>query len=148
MIRRLAFLALVLAATNAYGIETFIATIAPAPGATGASGSGEATLTLNDDETEVAYSVTFQGLTGPEVAAHIHRPDGSVALQLPLGSPKQGSWQNPGLIDVLSLKGELLYILIHTNQNPGGELRGNIVGAVPVENSTWGAIKAVYGRGE
>ena len=140
----LLILALVIVLAPGAAAEEYSAILAPRPN-TGSTGSGVANLMLNGDATVLTYNITFSGLTGPEVAAHIHRPDGSIAHALPLGSPKQGSWQNIGFIDVTSLQLGQLYILIHTNQNPGGELRGNIVaGNVPVEHTTWGAIKALY----
>ena len=144
MIVRALVASLLLLAVTATADETFVATLIPQPNS-GSSGTGSATLVLNDDETEVSYTITYSGLSGAEIAAHIHRPDGSIAHDLPVGTPKVGVWQNPGFIDVVSLKIEQLYILIHTPANPGGELRGNIVQQnVPVEETTWGSIKALY----
>jgi len=135
-------------AVPATGQETYHAIIGPSPSSSGAFGSGVATLTLDRFGTTIEYNIQFEGLTGPELAAHIHRPGGAVAHALPLGSPKIGVWQNVGSLDVFSLQAEQLFILIHTNQNPGGELRGNIVSGppppLPVEAATWGGIKAVF----
>jgi hypothetical protein len=136
--------AVLIAATPAAADELFYALLVPRPG-TGSSGSGQATLVLNPDETAVSYTITISGLTSPEIAAHIHRQDGSIAHTFPLGETKTGVWYNPGNIDVASLRLGQLFILVHTEQNPGGELRGNITDEeVGVEETTWGRIKALY----
>jgi hypothetical protein len=143
MIGRVLFTVLVLVGVTAHAEQTFVATLVPQPNS-GSNGTGTATLVLNDEETELSYTITVSGLLGPEIAAHIHRPDGAIAHDLPVGSPKIGVWQNLGLIDVFSLLAGQLFILIHTEANPGGELRGDIMQALPVEARTWGAIKALY----
>lgn len=137
MVARALITIVLLSAATAAADETFVAMLVPRVN-TGSTGSGEATLVLNAAETEVSYTITYTGLSGPELAAHIHRPDGSIAHELPAGTPKVGVWQNPGLIDIVSLRVEQLYILIHTTPYPSGELRGDIVQSVPVEETTWG----------
>jgi hypothetical protein len=135
---------LLVVATSAGAAETFVATFVPRTGS-GSSGSGGATLVLNEAGTELSYNISYTGLTGPELAAHIHAPDGSIIHHLPLGSPKVGVWSNPGFIDIVNLRADNLFILIHTEANPGGELRGNITSQeLPVEAGTWGRIKALY----
>ena len=143
MLVRLFLILLIAVPAAALANTQFVAVIEPRPNS-GSTGSGSATIVLNDAETEVTFDISFQGLTSTELAAHVHRPDGTIAFELPLGSPKQASWLNPGLADVLSLRAELMFILIHTQQNPGGELRGEIVGALATDYKTWGAVKAVY----
>lgn len=124
--------------------ENFVATLIPQPG-TGSTASGSATLVLADDLSTASFNITVTGLSSAEVAAHIHRADGSIAYTLPLGSPKIGVWNNPGLVDGTAMQLEQLYILVHTANNPTGEVRGNIVKqAVPVETGTWGAVKALF----
>lgn len=116
-----------------------------------ASGTGSATLSLNNAQTELSYHIVYQGLSSRETDAHIHnggkRENGPIVFQLPLGSPKDGTLQmTPTLVD--ELIAERLYINIHTEMYPGGELRGNIVhSSAPTEPTTWGQVKALY-RGE
>src|SRR3972149_4037373 len=72
-----------------------------APGAAGGPppscrGSGTASVTISDDESDIAYEVTYQDLTGPVLAAHIHYgaedEAGGVILPLAAGaSPFSGT---------------------------------------------------------
>jgi hypothetical protein len=124
--------------------ETFHARLESAPGVD-ATGTGTAILNLDATETEVTFHIEYSGLTGPELASHIHRPDGSIAFELPGGETKDGLWLNPGSINVQLLRSEQLYILIHTAQNLSGELRGDIrSGPIPTEARSWGAVKAMF----
>lgn len=145
MITRSIMLAMMLVAVSVRADQTFYAELSPRPGS-GSTGLGSAILVLNTALTEVSYDVKYVGLTSTELAAHIHyASDGSIAHELPLGPHKTGVWRGLGNIDVISLQVGQLFILVHTDNNPGGELRGDIVDTpVPAEAHTWGAIKALY----
>src|SRR5690349_23369286 len=41
---------------------------------TGSAGTGDGTVVLNTATNEITWNVTFSGLSGPAVAAHIHGP--------------------------------------------------------------------------
>jgi hypothetical protein len=98
--------------------------------------SGVAFLTFSPEESELCYTVTFSGLEGTQLAApmaaHIHgpaQPGGSNhnhVAELASGSPLNGC-------EVLAkdefkwLKAGKLYLQIHTDLFPGGEIRGQIV---------------------
>jgi hypothetical protein len=110
--------------------------------------TGEATLELLGDDT-LSFVITYGGLLGTESAAHIHGPapagvNAGVQFPLPPGNPKVGvvgplsAQQKSDLLD------GLYYINIHTSVFPGGEIRGQIERAVPVENATWGGVKALF----
>ena len=105
------------------------------------SGSGDARLVVNAARTQITYTVTFSGLSGAVVAAHIHVGDASVTgpviLPLTAGpSPLKGTLTAADLtpaggvttfadaIDAY-LAGNL-YVNLHTAANPGGEIRGQI----------------------
>ena len=136
---------MLLVAASASAEVTYYATLAPTPAASGSTASGSATLVLNDAETALSYNIVFSGLAGPETAAHIHRPDGTLAHHLPLRSPKIGTYSGLGSLDVMLLKAGQLYILLHSESYPGGELKGFITESqVPVEGKTWGAVKSAY----
>jgi uncharacterized repeat protein (TIGR01451 family) len=101
---------------------------------TNSTAKGTATLLLTPDETEARLSLTFNGLTSQETAAHIHGPappgiSGQVLFPLPLGqvddfqivlTPSQ----------VQDLKNGLLYINVHSSNFPNGEIRGQFVSAL------------------
>lgn len=119
---------------------------------TGSTATGTAALILNDEETEVAYTVTYEGLEGDETAAHFHQAppgeNGSVLYTLPLGTPKIGVWRVTAH-DVGYLFAGEVYVNIHTTAYLGGEIRGNISeSAADVSDEllalTWSRIKALY----
>lgn len=126
----------------------YSATLNGALAGTPSPATGTATLILNDAQTEVSYTVEYSGLQGAEFAAHFHqgRPGefGPVLLSLPLGSPKVGVWAvGPTEVDMLN-QGRV-YINIHTDLYPGGEIRGDITfQTVDNESVSLGAIKALF----
>lgn len=102
----------------------------------------------------LTYEVAFSGMVGVEVAAHIHGPAGigvnaGIIFPFALGTPKIGVFGPLTAVQEFYLNAGQLYVNIHSNLFPGGEIRGQIlpnpVGCtVPVEDRTWGAIKALY----
>jgi hypothetical protein len=117
-------------------LKAALSTGAEVPPVTGA-GKGMAELTLNDATKEISWKVTFDGLSGPAIAGHIHGPadataNGGVVASLaasppgtPLPSPIEGkaTLTDAQVADVLAGK---TYINLHTMQNKGGEIRGQI----------------------
>ncbi|NUN12242.1 MAG: CHRD domain-containing protein [Myxococcales bacterium] len=90
-------------------------------------GSGTATFTLNG--MMLSYVITYKDLDGVEIAAHIHQAppgeNGPVVIPLPDGTPKIGSaLLTPTLLTEL-VAGNL-YVNIHSDLYPNGELRGQI----------------------
>jgi hypothetical protein len=77
-------------------------------------------------------TVSYDGLTSAETAAHIHGPalpgvDANVLFPLPAGSPKDTC---VGPLDKDQKKALLknqLYINVHTMNNTNGEIRGQIL---------------------
>jgi hypothetical protein len=123
---------------------TGLAEVPPTP----SPGTGTALLSLNDAETEVTYHIEFSGLLGTETAAHFHNAPpgvaGPVIFGLPMGSPKDGVWA-VGVAEVAALFAGEVYVNVHSDMFPGGELRGDIsVLTTPTGNSAWGAVKALY----
>jgi Cu/Zn superoxide dismutase len=98
------------------------------------SATGIGKFVLNDDETALTFHVTFVDLEGTETAAHIHNDaeGGAVVKGLGLGSPKFGTWTStdPAPLNaqrIANLKAGLLYVNIHSTQDPNGEIRGQIL---------------------
>lgn len=144
-------LTLALAPPPASAALQFAATINGAQVPTPSTGSGTGSFTLNDAENSLSISVSFSGLGSAQTAAHIHGPaapgvNAGVRFGLGLGSPVNLVWAIPAG-DVISLKNGLLYVNIHTSVYPGGEIRGQITSATPVQPSSWGRLKSIYSSG-
>jgi hypothetical protein len=110
--------------------------------------TGSATLLLNDAQTQVSYHIEYDGLAGTEIASHIHNAtpaqNGPIVFTLPPGNPKDGVW-NLTPQDVTELIAGRLYVNIHSDQYLTGEIRGNLMEQiVPVEETTWGRVKALF----
>ena len=93
------------------------------------SGGGEVRATLAGSELTV--SATFAGMSSPATAAHLHRAPvarrGPVAFTIEV--PAAASGRIEATIDLSEAQVDVLrdgryYLLIHTENNPGGELRG------------------------
>ena len=95
------------------------------------SGAGSVTAELAGDE--LTITVRFSGLSSEVAAAHVHNAPvarrGGVAFPLDVG----GAGGTAGeIVDTIALtedqlaelRGERYYVQIHTETNPGGELRG------------------------
>lgn len=123
--------------------EVFVAEISGVK--TTSLATGIATFTLRDDLSAVDYVVSYENLSSPEVASHVHRADGPIVWDLGIGNPKNGTWNNPTAADIAELRNEELYVNIHSEYYPTGEIRGTLRRqTVPAAVSTWGAIKALY----
>ena len=128
----------------------FTARLSPAqePGGVDSDGAGTAAMTLTDEGLQ--FRVTVSGLTSDKVNAHFHRApagtNGSVVRGINdefVGLTAEGTWTasdgeplTEELIQALML-GEL-YLNIHTTDNPGGEIRGQVLPSEGV------GLRAVY----
>jgi len=90
---------------------------------------GKFTATLAG--TKMTWKLTFEHLTGPATAAHIHSGakgvPGSVIVPLggPCKSPASGT-ANVGAALAEMLENGSTYVNVHTAKNPGGEIRGQV----------------------
>ncbi len=100
------------------------------------SATGTADLSYDPATRVVTWSVTCSGLSGPPTMAHFHGPaaagkNGPVAIWLtekgkPAASPIKGqATLTPEQAQQFNA-GEW-YINVHTQANPGGEIRGQVV---------------------
>lgn len=108
---------------------------------TSAAGRGAVVISL--DRTEVAYAVTWFGTSGNVMAAHFHRaaagspgpvvqticggPAPAISGPCPTGTSGTvaGVWKIPQNLLQELLQGNL-YINMHTQLNPAGEIRGQV----------------------
>lgn len=116
------------------------------------SGTGSCTVALNETASTVDVSCFYDSMTSNVTAAHIHGPapvgsNAGVVVALTQTGGTSGTIDNVGLAltaqQVADMKNGLHYINVHTTGNPGGEIRGQIVGgaALPIPTmSEWGLI--------
>jgi len=96
-----------------------------------ASGSFTATVT----GTKMTWKLSFDHLTGPATAAHVHAGAKGkagpviVALCGPCKSPASGTAHISASISK-SLQSGNTYVNVHTGKNPGGEIRGQVKGSM------------------
>ncbi len=93
------------------------------------AGSGLAKFELNGSN--LKWTVTYQGTTGPVTAGHIHGPamaGANAGVVIPFVSTVSPIIGNATLTaaQLADLKAGLYYLNLHTAANPGGELRGQI----------------------
>jgi hypothetical protein len=126
--------------------ETFVAALTGPRAGTTSSATGTATLVLDGSATRIDFTISHNGLSSREVGSHIHYIQGGIAFTLPKGNPKVGTWTSPTALDIFRLRAGELFINIHTDDHPTGEIAGDLVTApTPVDAATWGRIKALFG---
>ena len=104
--------------------------------ATSTSGRGVAAVEYDERRHRVSWTVRWAGLSGPATAAHFHGPalpgqTAPVALALiPPGTPPVSPLEGSTTLDeekAADLLAGKWYVNIHTEANPGGEIRGQIL---------------------
>ena len=129
--------------------------------------SGVGFVTLETDTNFLTWEIVYAGLSGPIVApgAHIHGPapigsnagilvdlagnpgagldpdGGTVPLPQPASGTLTGTVTVTDAMETAILDG-LTYVNIHTERNPSGEIRGQIVNVPIPEPTTLSAIAA------
>jgi len=107
-------------------------------------GYGTATVSLNDAHTSVHVDLVFTGLTGAVTGAHLHEEaagsdTGPVVINfVPFINPVTNRMSTDIAIDKplgdrIAANPTEFYINVHTGENPGGEIRGDLT---PVNTTT------------
>ena len=130
---------IVLALSAPAGATTFVANVSldGLQAGTLSPGTGSATLTLDDVANTLNVDITFSGLLGTTLDAHIHccaLPGFTAGVVIPFNPPfplgvTSGSMNNTFAISALNVsnvKSGLSYINIHTTNTQAGEIRGQI----------------------
>jgi hypothetical protein len=96
------------------------------------AGTGTADIDYDAASKKLSWKLTYSGLSGPATAAHFHGPaepgkNAGVAVAIPNAtkSPVEGS---ATLTDAQAadLEAGTYYVNVHTQANPGGEIRGQV----------------------
>jgi len=101
-------------------------------------GTGKGWVKFDDATKELSWDIDYKGLTGDATAAHFHgpaKPGVAAGVVIPIG-PKGGQIMSPVIgsttlndDQVKMLTDGLLYFNVHTQANPAGEIRGQVVKA-------------------
>lgn len=124
------------AQTGKSGTKTFHATLSSAqevpPVASNGNGTGE--FTFDPATKQLTWTVSYSGLTSAAAAAHIHGPAGpgenaGVMVPLASGAPANPIKGTATLTDaqIAEITSGKTYVNIHTANNKGGEIRGQLM---------------------
>jgi hypothetical protein len=96
-----------------------------------ARGSFAATLTKSDTGAVLNWQMSFSGLTGDGLAAHIHIAARGVAgpVVVPLCSPCTSGATGTANVNATvleAIQNDRAYVNVHTKTNPAGEIRGQV----------------------
>jgi hypothetical protein len=114
--------------------QTFRATLSGAAEvpANASPGTGALEATLDKSTSVLKWKLTYSGLTGPATMAHFHgpaMPGTNAGVVVPFPNPAnpiegQTTLTPAQSADLLAGK---WYVNVHTAQNPGGEIRGQVL---------------------
>jgi hypothetical protein len=127
------------------------------------TGTGTCTVVLNAAQTELSITCSFQNLIGVYTLSHIHGPAapgvnagvrfGFVAPLAPwvfANGNHDGTITNfvvggVTLVDAANLNNGMMYVNIHSDFRPGGEIRGQLrLDTTPTMKTTWGRVRDLY----
>ena len=111
-------------------------------------GFGTGVMTYDNVSNQLSWNITFAGLTTGATAAHFHGPAApgvaaGIQVPIPLGLAAGMTAGNLlGMATITEMQeaellSELWYINIHTSTFPGGEIRGQVLSAVPIPAAMW-----------
>jgi hypothetical protein len=127
--------------------------VPPCPPPDGSASTGVGRITLDDATGVLTYDIAFSvgDLSSPENAAHFHHAppgmDGPIIVPLPLGSPKMGMATLTPAQQADLLAGNY-YVNIHTDDCPGGEIRGQVLPTAVAPGDHYHCYKGGLSKGE
>jgi uncharacterized repeat protein (TIGR01451 family) len=112
--------------------------------------TGTATLLLSPDEQTARVSLNFAGLSSAQNGAHIHGP-AAAGVSAPILFPLPSGNLSDVVIaltstDVQDLKNGLLYINVHSNNFPNGEIRGQFGNAGSASSFQFNSSSIIVGE--
>jgi uncharacterized protein (DUF1800 family) len=121
---------------------TFVTNLTPENSMVVTTATGSSTLILAPDERSARVSASFSGLTTPQTTSHVHGiadpgQTAPVLFSVPLGNFTDALWvfQDSGNVTVQqqvdALKAGRIYINIHSERYPSGEIRGHYRAVAP-----------------
>jgi CHRD domain len=96
------------------------------------SGSGTMEGSFDKASGVMRWKVTYTGLTGPATMAHFHGPampgsNAGVVVPFPSAASPAEGMVNLTAAQATDLMTGKWYVNVHTAQNPGGEIRGQVL---------------------
>lgn len=96
------------------------------------NGEGDAKLTLDTATKVLTWKITYKGLSGAATMAHFHGPaavgsNAGVAVPITVAPNTMEGQATLTAQQMEDLMGGRYYINIHTQQSPGGEIRGQVM---------------------
>jgi hypothetical protein len=125
--------------------------------------TGSATVVLNAAQTELSITCSFQNMIGVYTLSHIHGPAApgvNAGVRFNFIAPTApwvfSNGNHDGTLtnfvvtgvtaaDVTNLNNGLMYVNVHSDFRPGGEVRGQLsLAPVPTQKTTWHRVKSLY----
>jgi len=103
---------------------------------TTSKGTGSIEATYNTANKRLSWEGTVNGLTGDATAAHFHgpaEPGKNAGVLIPVPNVKSGPFQGSTTLNddqAKALTAGRTYFNVHTQANPGGEIRGQVTKAM------------------
>lgn len=127
------FVANASATTHTFNVK--LTTVEETPAPSGSTGVGTATVTLDDVANTVSVTGSYSGLSSNATLAHVHgaAPIGTpagVVVPLSVSGGTSGTISSGGNVtaqEVTDMLNGLMYLNVHTANNPSGEVRGQIL---------------------
>lgn len=97
------------------------------------SGTGTVDATYDTATKKLDYNATWHGLSGPATMAHFHgpaEPGGNAKIVVPWGNDPTSPFSGTATLtdqQAADLMAGRWYANVHTAQNPGGEIRGQMM---------------------